>query len=193
MAQRGILEIIILIFVSVIAGVVSNYFLALPVSDTIIIFALTFLVILAVALYLRLRNIDSRLTGMTRLSELFIDAFGGVQEELLNTQSGTIKTCDLYRIFGQPLGRLHIGLGKGFLEILKSGSPKEHEEISKLLEKANREEITPKEIERLRQLLVEEKKKREQADDILGAIAVGLVILSVLGLLMSLLAGKKRK
>ncbi|GAH94599.1 unnamed protein product, partial [marine sediment metagenome] len=44
MAQRGILEIIILIFVSVIAGVVSNYFLALPVSDTIIIFALTFLV-----------------------------------------------------------------------------------------------------------------------------------------------------
>lgn len=197
MKQRGILEIGLLILVPVIISVVSKYVLAFPTSDTVIFIALAFLIMLTIDLHFRLKDIENRLTATTGLIGLLTEAFESIYNELLQmlqkSQKKRIVTEDIYRVFGQPLNKFILGLGKGFLKtILKSSSPKEHEEIRELLEKANRREITREEAERLKRLLEEEKRKRERAGDTLGALVVGLLLLFLLGLLMSLLL-KERK
>lgn len=186
--QRGILEIVLMILAPIVAGVVSHHLGKLPLSDTVVFCALSFLVVLEIHQHFQLREIRNHVDGTVKLISLFIDAFTGIDEKLLQLpKAKRIVAKDLVSVFAQPLHKLFQDASRAFIEtILKPSSPEEHEEIRRLMEKANRGIISRKEAERLKTLLEKEKRKRENVGDILGAIIVGLLLLFVLGLLASL-------
>lgn len=182
-------------FISLVIGLFSNYLVQLPVLDTLIICALSFLVVLQISqlndlrgIRNRLEGIENRLVGIITLSSLFMGAFGGMHEKLMKLpRNKSILTDDLINVFSQPLSGFFKATSEAFIElVLKPSSPVEHEEIRRLIEKANRKEISRAEAERLRSLLETERKRRENAGDNLGALVVGILILLLLGLIASL-------
>jgi len=181
--------------ISLVIGLVSNYFVQLPIHDTLIFCILSFIVILQISqlndlrgIKNRLKGIENRLEGIITLSSLFIGTFKGIQEKLIQLpRDKSILTGDLINVLSKPLHDLFIDMSQAFIElVLKPSSPEEHEEIRRLMEKANRNEISREEAERLRRLMETERKKRENAGDNLGAFAVGFLICLLLGLMASL-------
>lgn len=182
-------------FISLVIGLVSNNLVKLPIRDTLIFCILSFIVILQInqlndlrGIRNRLEGIENRLEGIITLSYLFIGTFKGIQEKLIQLpRDKSILTSDLIDVFSKPLHALFISMSQAFIElVLRPSNPEEHEEIRRLMEKANRNEISRAEAERLRKLMETERKKCENAGDNLGAFAVGFLICLLLGLMASL-------
>ena len=192
--QRIILEIISAILAPIVVVVVSHYIINLSPSDTAVFCALSFLFLLGIHQTLQLKEIRTRIDGVTSLIKLSVDALSDVGEKMLQLPKGKrMVTEDLVSIFGLPLHKFFQGTSRAFIDtILKPSSPEEHEEIKRLIEKANRGEITREEAERLKILLEREKRKREKAGDVLGAIILGLLLLFIIGLLASFFLSEER-
>jgi len=185
---QPITPLIISFLISLVTFIVSNYIIQLPIRDTLIFITLSFVVVLQINQLYELGGIRNRLDGIITLTSLFMKTFEGIQEKLMQLpQDKSILTSDLINILSHPLHDLFKGTSQAFIDlVLKSSSPEEHEEIRILIEKANRNEISRAEAELLRRLLETERKRRENAGDILGALVVGVLICLLLGLIASL-------
>lgn len=192
---RSIVILLISGLISLFTGVVSNYLVQLPFRDTLIVCSLSFVVVLQISQLIdlrgirnRLEGIENRLEGIITLSSLFMGTFGCMHEKLMKLpRDKNILTGDLINVFSQPLSGFFKAISEAFIDlVLKPSSPEEHEEIRRLMEKANRREISREEAERLRRLLEADRKRRENAGDNLGALVVGVLILLLLGLIASL-------
>lgn len=193
-SQLKILEIILLlILIPIIVSVLSHYILMFSPSAVAIICLLSFLVVLVVYQQFQLKNVIDQLNATGGIVELFSKTLGGVSEKILQLpQNKRVMGGDLLRVFVLPLNKFFQDVSRAYTKsVLKSSSPKEREEIRRLMKKANRGEITYEEAKRLKRLLEEEKKKYEDAGDTLGAIILGLLLLSILGLLAGLLLKKR--
>jgi hypothetical protein len=192
--HRIILEIISAILAPILVTVVSYYIIKLPPSDIAVFCILSFLALLGIHQAFQLKEIRTRIDGVISLIKLSIDALSHVEEKVLQLPKGKrVVTEDLVSIFASPLHKFFQGTSKAFVEIvLKPSSPEEHEEIKRLIEKANRGEITREEAERLKVLLENEKRKRENTGDVLGAIFIGLLLLFILGLFASFFLSEER-
>jgi hypothetical protein len=202
--QHGILEYALPLLASVLVGVliavVSHYILKFPPFSTATICILLILFVWVIYLNTQMRVLRSDLNratdstqGMGEIISIFIKSLGNTFDRLLQLpEKEKITKESLLNIFGQPFRNFFGDTSDALLKTILKSSPERHEEIRRLMEKANRREISYEEAERLRELLEEEKKKREEIGDILGVIALGLLLLFILGLLASLLLEKRR-
>lgn len=188
--QQG-LKYLISALVLVIAGVVTRYVWRLPVYDQITFVILWFLVITIILQQFRLRNIENTLIGVSNLLSLVQKALGGVFDKLSQlSRSKGVMGRDLQDAF-IPFSKYFRNVADAYLGSLKLGSPEEQEEIERLLREAERGTIKYEEAVKLRKLLEQDRKRREDANDILGAILVGALLLFIIGLLSKLLAERE--
>lgn len=200
--QRAIpaIPILISIVVGVLTVVVSNYVLMFPPFDTVTTCILLILLVWVIYFNSQMKTIQSSVNGiknsiqgMGAITSILISSLRSTFNRLLQLPKEEKLTKEsLLDVFGQPFLDFFGDTSDSLLKTVLKSSSERHEEIRRLIEEANRGVISCEDAERLRGLLEEEKRDREDEGDILGAIAIGLLLLFILGLLASLLLERRK-
>jgi uncharacterized membrane protein YhaH (DUF805 family) len=198
--RRDYFIIILSIFAPIVSGIILHFILLLPLSFILVICVLVILFPSWFDLYVRLRNLEKRITGMERRSgalvnmvKLIVDALIGVRTKLSQLHRNKALTAgDFTDIFDEAAFAISGGIIDAYFRTLggELSNPGYEERKKMLLEKAMRREISREEGEELKGLLERQKREREAAGDILGAIMLGLLILFVIGVLAALFGRK---
>jgi Flp pilus assembly protein TadB len=190
--ERAIRTIVISILAPIIVGALLHYLLLFPLPFVTIICILAFLVPFIFDQYLRSRELETRFNRIVHMIKLVVDALMGIRVKLSQLpRDKSITVGYLTDILDGATSAISEGVIDEYFKGLqaKSSNPSSEERRKReLLEKARRRRITYEEGEELRRLLEKQKRDREQAGDIFGAILVGLLILFVLGVLAALFA-----
>lgn len=139
-------------------------------------------------------RLSSDLSKLTDMTKRVVEVLKTVQYKLLQLPRGkNLVVDDLWSIIAE-VGML---IDHKLIEMAFTSSHSDNEKERRkreLLEKARRGELRNRgEAEELRKLLEEQKKEREEAGDVLGAIAINLLIMSVLGIIAYMLTkGEER-
>jgi len=155
---------------------------------------LALLVPIVVAQYFGSTNLEKRFGNIVEAVKLIVDALLGMRAKLSKmSKDEAITVGGLSGIFDEAASAISDTLLKEYFKSLGTVSSNPNYEAGRkrdLLEKARRREITYEEAEELRGLLDKEKKQRESAGDIGGALLVGLLILFVLAIIAALVKGE---
>ena len=185
------------ILVPIVIGVVLHYLVLLSLPLITVICMLAFLVALVLDVYFRSVSLEARFKNIIGIVKLVVDALMGIRSKLLQLRRDEPITVGSFTdIFDEATSTVSGTIIDTYFKSLgiKSSNPY-YEEGKKreLLEKARRNEITYEEAEELRNLLDGEKRQREQAGDVFGAILVGLLILFIFGVIADLLSRPRPK
>jgi|GEM_PF-5872054 len=196
-----------LLIVSIVSGVLSQLVnIAFPIVNILgeekflgVIFSLCLVILLMlVGLVLDYSLFRSKSIRFLELINSFISSFlksySNINDFIRKQNPSTNVTWgDINKLFSYFFGAIMDVSRKSFNLYLKElhSSPEERRK-KELMEKASKNEITYEEAKELRRLLEKQRKEREEAGDIIGAILIGMALLFVLWLITQLFREEKR-
>jgi len=206
--KLAVLEIILSIVASVMAGMILHYILSFPPHSIIAICLLIILFAMSFDQHIRIRNlyfhvknleeriniIESHLNAVVSIIKVIIDALMGIRERLSRLpREKTITVGDIADILDEATSTISGKVREAYFKTLTTKSSNHEDRKRELLERAERREISYEEYRELKMLLEKQKKDCEETGNMIGAIMAGLLILFVMGVLASLSSKKNEQ
>lgn len=179
------LSLILSLLAVFVTYLLNRYAMHAPPPLDVVIYMLAFLIVSSMSLHMLLFRLSSRVLKISELLNAMISSWIELWHKVIKIPAAKPLTgADLRDLLAIPA--IHIDKKLAAIALGSSGSSAHARRKRELLEKARKGEISLKEAEELKKMLEEQRREKEAAGDLLAAIALGLLIIFIIGIIAQL-------